>query len=314
MQRLPQMRWETCSEPSLNRLSLTGHPFANSHCHLQIFHPHKGWRPCVPWQCQGWCNCKSRPCYPHPLPLLILPSLLPPHLPLCRKFSLSPQSPNMTCGGPAEQLLGMASGRGRMAVSTYQSISFHLFNNNIIYFYVSYAKVEILPVLVLQTLSLVLAQPQRNWQEKNRQSSTIVCVSGLGLNKLWLLNIWTKTFTWQHHSFMKLYRLIFFIANNMIMLVVLSVPADACPGSSARERPTEETDRHSGSERPFDYFAHPHSGDFDLFWRYHPQQNPKKAIPKVFYTKDGTNRQWLTYCEASTVCMHVGVNLHVWTR
>lgn len=54
------------------------------------------------------------------------------------------------------------------------------------------------------------------------------------------------------------------------MLVVFTVPSDACPGSSARERPTKETDRHSGPER--DYFACPHSGDFDLFFRYHPQQ------------------------------------------
>ena len=92
------------------------------------------------------------------------------------------------------------------------------------------------------------------------------------------------------------------------MLVALTVPEDAentektitCPGSSARERPTDEdTDRHSDSERPFDYFARPHSGDFDLFFRYHPQQNPTKAIPKVFYTKDGTHRKCLTYCEAS---------------
>lgn len=42
-----------------------------------------------------------------------------------------------------------------------------------------------------------------------------------------------------------------FVANNiMVMLVVLTVPADAAPEGSVWERPTEETD--TRSERPFE--------------------------------------------------------------
>ncbi len=44
-----------------------------------------------------------------------------------------------------------------------------------------------------------------------------------------------------------------------------------------------------------DYFAHPRI--IPTFFSYHPQQTPNIAIPKVFNSKDGTKRKWLTYCE-----------------
>lgn len=45
----------------------------------------------------------------------------------------------------------------------------------------------------------------------------------------------------------------------------------------------------------FDYFARPQSQDIYTFFSYHPQQTPNIAIPKVFKSKDGTNRKWPTY-------------------
>jgi len=65
---------------------------------------------------------------------------------------------------------------------------------------------------------------------------------------------------------------------------------------------------HEVNEESFDYFAQPQSKDLSLFLQFHPQQTPKRAIPNIFYTKDGLNRKWLTYCEAShalycTVCL-----------
>ena len=91
-----------------------------------------------------------------------------------------------------------------------------------------------------------------------------------------------------------------------------SVPADAEEvektsedSGSSREIATKEKDREwqevqeVDTERPFDYFARPQPKYFYLFYSYHPQQTSKKAIPKVFHSKDGTNRKWLTYCESS---------------
>ena len=49
----------------------------------------------------------------------------------------------------------------------------------------------------------------------------------------------------------------------------------------------------------FDYFAHPQAEDLDTFFNYHPQQPTKHhlVLAKVFHSKHGTNRKWLTYSE-----------------
>lgn len=41
----------------------------------------------------------------------------------------------------------------------------------------------------------------------------------------------------------------------------------------------------------FDYFAPPQYQDIHTFFSYHPQQIPNVPIPKVFNSKDGTNRK-----------------------
>ncbi|XDV47519.1 hypothetical protein PO909_017124 [Leuciscus waleckii] len=48
----------------------------------------------------------------------------------------------------------------------------------------------------------------------------------------------------------------------------------------------------------FDYFARPQAQDLDTFFNYHPQQPTKHhLLAKVFHSKHGTNRKWLTYSE-----------------
>lgn len=44
---------------------------------------------------------------------------------------------------------------------------------------------------------------------------------------------------------------------------------------------------HEVNEESFDYFAWTQSKDLRLFLRFHPQQTPKRALPNIFYTKDG---------------------------
>ncbi len=58
---------------------------------------------------------------------------------------------------------------------------------------------------------------------------------------------------------------------------------------SERERDSGKDERDSESlDTPFDYFAHPQSKDFDLFFKYHPIQTTERAIPDVFHSKHGT--------------------------
>ncbi len=50
----------------------------------------------------------------------------------------------------------------------------------------------------------------------------------------------------------------------------------------------------------FDFFKVPKSEDLEIFFKFHPQQNTSKAlVQKVFWSKDGTNRRWLSYSEES---------------
>lgn len=49
----------------------------------------------------------------------------------------------------------------------------------------------------------------------------------------------------------------------------------------------------------FNYFARAQSKDLTLFFQYHPQQTPRRVLPNIFYSRDGINRKWLTYCEES---------------
>uniref|UniRef100_A0A671TTT5 Uncharacterized protein n=1 Tax=Sparus aurata TaxID=8175 RepID=A0A671TTT5_SPAAU len=47
-----------------------------------------------------------------------------------------------------------------------------------------------------------------------------------------------------------------------------------------------------------DFFAHPQPQDLEVFFSYHPQQPTKHPLlAKVFHSKHGTNRKWLTYSE-----------------
>ena len=71
--------------------------------------------------------------------------------------------------------------------------------------------------------------------------------------------------------------------------------------AAAQQQNPEPKDRNETDEDEsvdsFDYFACPQSQDMHMFFSYHPQQTPNIAIPKVFNSKDGTNRKWLTYSE-----------------
>lgn len=76
--------------------------------------------------------------------------------------------------------------------------------------------------------------------------------------------------------------------------------------------PHEEVIQGRGSGEPeeetHDYFARPKSVVLDSFFKYHPQQTPKRKLPNIFHTKNGINRKWLTYCEENhalfcTVCL-----------
>lgn len=66
------------------------------------------------------------------------------------------------------------------------------------------------------------------------------------------------------------------------------------PEPLARNKVEEDVD---SSVDSFDYYARPQSQDIHTFFSYHPQQTPNVPISKVFNSKDGTNRKWLTYCE-----------------
>ena len=79
-------------------------------------------------------------------------------------------------------------------------------------------------------------------------------------------------------------------------------------GPAEKEIQSREAEPDEGEIQIFDYFARPKSKDLSLFFQYHPQQTPRRALPSIFHTRDGVNRKWLTYCEEShalfcTVCL-----------
>lgn len=56
----------------------------------------------------------------------------------------------------------------------------------------------------------------------------------------------------------------------------------------------EERDR---EEQAVDYFARPAPAMMQVFLNYHPKQDAKNpVVKKVFTSKDGKSRKWLTYC------------------
>lgn len=60
--------------------------------------------------------------------------------------------------------------------------------------------------------------------------------------------------------------ILFFDQMVLMTFVDFTVPSDSCPGRTARETPSKETDRLSGAERQFDYFARPPSEEFYLLF------------------------------------------------
>lgn len=56
----------------------------------------------------------------------------------------------------------------------------------------------------------------------------------------------------------------------------------------------DERDR---EEQAVDYFAYPEPAMMHVFLNHHPKQDAKNpVVKKVFTTRDGKSRNWLTYC------------------
>ena len=72
----------------------------------------------------------------------------------------------------------------------------------------------------------------------------------------------------------------------------------AAQQQNPEEQVRNETDEDESVDS-FDYFARPQTQDIHMFSSYNPQQTPIIAIPKVFNSKDGTNRKW--FCKALLV-------------
>lgn len=75
------------------------------------------------------------------------------------------------------------------------------------------------------------------------------------------------------------------------------------------ESDSEQVVRKEDEDPTFSYFARPHQGGLELFFKHQPCQTSfNTVLNKAFFRKDGTNRKWLSYCEKTnslfcTVCL-----------